>query len=81
MNSAIEIRMNTFDVFRPCRNGVSKRYMYQDTVYFLSTMTLDEVRRSLIDHDGFSDDIVVVRHGVSFKNDGFSFNNYGDDNV
>ena len=32
-----------------------------DTVFYVSSMTADEVRRSLIDHDGYMESIKVVK--------------------
>lgn len=32
-----------------------------NTVYFISSMTADEVRESLINHDGYPSDIAVTR--------------------
>lgn len=42
---------------------VYRKGVCTDTVYFLSDMTSDEVRRSLIHRDGFPMDI-MVRRGV-----------------
>ena len=34
---------------------------WEDTVYFLPTMGEGEVRQSLVNHDGYDPDIVVVK--------------------
>lgn len=44
-----------YDVYRPAPNGKNKHI---DTVFFTG-YTVDEVRRSLINHDGYAYDIVV----------------------
>lgn len=44
----------------PKKRGVIE-YWLIDTVFFIETMSEDEVRRSLIDHDGYPSNIVVVR--------------------
>ena len=45
-----------FNVYRPTRSGTLKLI---DTVFWTAG-TRDEVRRSLINHDGYASDIVVV---------------------
>lgn len=47
--------MRAYDVFRP---GNDKRLTLIDTVFFTG-YTVDDVRQSLINHDGYSHDIVV----------------------
>lgn len=34
-------------------------YKHMDTVFFDSSMDADEVKRSLVSHDGYPDDILV----------------------
>lgn len=58
------IRNQAFDVFRTERDlfgGSSTRCI--DTVFYSEhpKMTVEEVRRSLIEHDGYPADIVVRR--------------------
>lgn len=51
--------MTAFDVYRPTKTGKSLRWI--DTVFYSDSakVTRDEVRRSLINHDGYPSDIVV----------------------
>ena len=43
-----------YRVFNRCGEEV-------DTVFFVSSMTAEDVRRSLINHDGYSETIKVVK--------------------
>jgi hypothetical protein len=55
-------RQDAFDVYLPYGHG--KRYgewKWIETVYADFGGTSDEIRRSLIEHDGFRSDIKVVK--------------------
>lgn len=51
--------MTAWDVFKPW-TGDSDEYL--DTVFYVSTMDADQVRDSLIRHDGFDSDIIVKKN-------------------
>ena len=51
-------RMARFNVWFDDRNG--RCYLY-DTVYYESDFTAPQVRRSLIDHDGYPECIYVYK--------------------
>lgn len=56
--------MTAFDVYIPARYRTGRRYHRNiDTVFYSSKdrVTTDEVRRSLINHDGYPSNIVVKR--------------------
>jgi hypothetical protein len=53
------------------KSTVFKVYMnkeWVDTVFYSSSMTAEEVRRSLINHDGYSESIRVVKGRVQYGN-------------
>ena len=50
--------MTGWRVYRTNRRGTWTKI---DTVYFQSDMSSDDVKSSLIDHDGFAEDIIVLR--------------------
>lgn len=47
-------RQQAFNVYRPR----GSKWVWVDTVYF-TDYTVDEARKSLIDHDGYPNDIMV----------------------
>ena len=49
--------MKAFNVYLPTNNAL--RYMLIDTVYFIDQCDAEYVKVSLIDHDGYSNDIEV----------------------
>lgn len=49
-----------FDVYRPSRDFGRVQI---DTVFYGQGSTVDEVRRGLIDHDGYDSNIIVVASG------------------
>ena len=51
----------SWDVFIPSRKGLG--LIHIDTVIFNAGCDADYVKRSLIDHDGYSRDIVLRRLG------------------
>lgn len=51
--------MTAWDIFKPWA-GDSDEYL--DTVFYVSTMNADQVRDSLIKHDGFDSDIIVKKN-------------------
>lgn len=44
---------------KPFRYEGYEKMLYEDTVFFDEDMTAEDVKRSLINHDGYPDDIVV----------------------
>lgn len=59
--------MIAFDVYRP-HPTIPKRWVHHDTIFYsdTATETATEVKRSLIDHDGYPGDIAVAkRYGVT----------------
>jgi hypothetical protein len=57
------VRQQAFEVFRTTTDGLFRetRTRHIDTVFFHEhpKMTVEDVRRSLIDHDGYPADIIV----------------------
>jgi hypothetical protein len=53
--------MNTWKVYKPWDGDNSGRLYYVDTVYFTKDCDDEHVRLSLIRHDGFSRNIIVVK--------------------
>jgi hypothetical protein len=53
--------MNTWKVYKPWDGDNSGRLYYVDTVFYTADCDAEYVRKSLINHDGFSPNIVVVK--------------------
>ena len=50
-------------------NGKAIEYKHVDTVFFDASMDADEVKRSLVDHDGYDPNIMVRCGGDDFDDD------------
>jgi hypothetical protein len=50
-------KQTTWNVFR----SIAERWVKIDTVFYDGDMTAEEIRRSLINHDGYSADILVIK--------------------